>query len=252
MWLLVALALPPAEQLVLFAATPAQTGAETATGPVAEFSWVPPVAVAPPVDPDPGCVVLAPLAAPQVVLLAATPAQTGAETATGPVTVCESLPLVAVVEPDVWQFVLFAATPAQTGADTATGPVTLVDPAFVCEVPAPLPLLVPQVVLLATTPAQTGADTATGPVTLFELGLDPELAVELELLPAPQFVLFEATPAQTGAETATGPVALELPVDSVFPAVETPALTLGDDAPTLTLVVAAEPDGAPLTTTVLP
>lgn len=102
---LVAPASPPAAQVVLFAATPAHTGAETATGLVAEPSRVPLVAVAPPGVPDPVCAGPEPLPAPQVVLFAATPAHTGAETATGPVTAGELPLLVAVAEPDDEQLV---------------------------------------------------------------------------------------------------------------------------------------------------
>ena len=69
--------------------------------------------------------------------------------------------------PCVPQLVLFATTPAQTGADAATGPVTLSECGPVVA-PVALPVD-PQVVPWATTPAQTGADTAIGPVTLFEL-----------------------------------------------------------------------------------
>jgi hypothetical protein len=64
----------PVPQVVLFAATPTQTGAEAATGPAAPAEPVP--------APAATCALL-PEA--QLVLFAATPAHTGAETATGPV-----------------------------------------------------------------------------------------------------------------------------------------------------------------------
>jgi hypothetical protein len=194
--------------------------------------------------------VLEPLPPPQDVLFAATPVQTGADTAAGPVMVCESPPLVALAAPEDRQLVSLAATPAQTGAETATGPVTPVDPVPAYEFPAPAVLLVPQFVLLDATPAQIGADTATGPVTLFESPLDPEPAVALALLAAPQFVLFAATPAHTGADTATGPVTLAPPADPVSPTVVEPALPVDVAAPPFTPVL-TEPEVAPWTTAVV-
>jgi hypothetical protein len=149
----------------LFATTPAHTGAATATGPVALLPWLVPVATVPPFGPEPVWLVAGLLPVPQVVFSAATPAQTGADAATGPVTLLrvslpfEPFPAAALLVPHC---VLFAATPAQTGADTATGPVAPVAP--VPDAAACAPLLEAQLVLFDATPAHTGAETATGPV----------------------------------------------------------------------------------------
>lgn len=80
-----------------------------------------------------------------------------------------------------------AATAAQTGAETAAGRVTPVDPVPVlaCELPAPVALFIPQLVLFEATPAHTGAETATGPVTLPPVeGAEPALTPVLVTGPA--------------------------------------------------------------------
>jgi hypothetical protein len=73
----VALVLPPAEQLVLLATTPAHTGTDAAIGPVRPVqSRLLLEAVLPAPVPE----------APQVVWFATTAAHTGTDTAIGPVT----------------------------------------------------------------------------------------------------------------------------------------------------------------------
>jgi hypothetical protein len=77
---LVVSVVPPAvEHLVLWATTPAHTGAEIAIGPVTLREP----------GPEPAVAESLPAPVPHVVFLATTPAQTGAETATGPVMALE-------------------------------------------------------------------------------------------------------------------------------------------------------------------
>ncbi len=114
---------PCGPHVVRLEMTPAHAGAETATGPVTVRAWVPLVAVVSPLAPEPLCGVVETLPAPQRVFCAARPAQTGAETATGPVTLFDPPPPAALAEPPAVQVVWLAATPAQTGAEMATGPV---------------------------------------------------------------------------------------------------------------------------------
>jgi hypothetical protein len=152
--------------VVLWATTPAQTGADSAIGPVRLAESLLPEAVVPPIGADPPVVAVTPPVAEHLVVWATTPAHTGAEIAVGPDSRRESGPEPAVAEPlpvPVSHLVFLATTPAQTGAETATGPVTLVElrPLVEFELPA-----AEQVVFFATTPAQTGAATETGPVTL--------------------------------------------------------------------------------------